>query len=82
MISRMRFWRLRRSVERLNNSWASTRRERSNASNWRTTSLYFMIDEDLRLSFELDDRALFDRFGGTFPFSDGTFLVTARRVSA
>jgi ubiquinone/menaquinone biosynthesis C-methylase UbiE len=51
-------------------------------AHWRTTSLYFMIDEDLRLSFELDDRALFDRFGGTFPFSDGTFLVTARRVSA
>jgi ubiquinone/menaquinone biosynthesis C-methylase UbiE len=49
---------------------------------WRTTSLYFTIEEARRPAFEQEYRAMIDRFGGTFPFSDGAFLLTARRASA
>jgi ubiquinone/menaquinone biosynthesis C-methylase UbiE len=49
---------------------------------WRTTSLYFTIEEGRRTAFEREFRALIDRFGGTFPYSDGAFLLTARRASA
>jgi SAM-dependent methyltransferase len=47
----------------------------------RTTSLYFMIEPDRRTSFENDYRALTERYGGTFPLSDGAFLLTARRAA-
>jgi SAM-dependent methyltransferase len=50
-------------------------------AHWRTTSLYFMIEEDRRQSFDDEYRAFCDRFGGTFPFTDGAFLLTARRAS-
>ena len=49
---------------------------------WRTTSLYFTIEESRRPAFDDDFRSLIARHGGTFPFSDGTFLLTARRPSA
>jgi SAM-dependent methyltransferase len=45
----------------------------------RTTSLWFMVDADRREAFEGDYRSLIERYGGTFPFSDGAFLLTARR---
>jgi hypothetical protein len=49
---------------------------------WRTTSLYFTIQEHRRPAFDDDFRAMIDRFGGTFPFTDGSFLLTARRPPA
>jgi SAM-dependent methyltransferase len=49
---------------------------------WRTTSLYFMVEEDRRSAFEDDYRALIERNGGTFPFVDCTFLLTARSATA
>ncbi|HEY3613673.1 MAG TPA: class I SAM-dependent methyltransferase [Gaiellales bacterium] len=49
---------------------------------WRTMSLYFMIEEERRPAFEEEFRALIDGFGGTFPFSDGSFLLTARPAAA
>lgn len=48
---------------------------------WRTTSLYHTIEEGRRAAFDEEFRALIDRFGGTFPYSDGAFLLTARRAS-
>jgi SAM-dependent methyltransferase len=47
----------------------------------RTTSLYFTVEADRRTSFEDDYRSLIERYGGTFPFSDGAFLLTARRAA-
>jgi SAM-dependent methyltransferase len=47
----------------------------------RTTSLWFMVDADRRDAFEHDYRSLIERCGGTFPFSDGAFLLTARRAA-
>jgi SAM-dependent methyltransferase len=49
---------------------------------WRTTSLYFTIEDGRRAAFDEEFRALIDRFGGTFPYSDASFLLTARRASA
>jgi SAM-dependent methyltransferase len=45
---------------------------------WRTTSLYFTIEERRRPAFDDEFQDLIARHGGTFPFSDGTFLLTAR----
>jgi len=65
--------------------WHAQHREQTAGevlAQWRTTSLYFMLEEDRRQPFEDDFRALIERHGGTFPFTDCTFLLTARSAVA
>jgi len=45
----------------------------------KTTSLYFSVPEESRDAFVADDRAIIERHGGTVQFSEGSFLMTARR---
>jgi SAM-dependent methyltransferase len=49
---------------------------------FRTTSLYFMIEPDRRQAFEADDRRLIESAGGTIRSTLAAVLVTARRSTA
>jgi hypothetical protein len=46
----------------------------------RTTSFWFMLDENRREPFERAYRAMITRHGGTYPFTSAAVLTTAKRT--